>query len=159
MKETVSRRRAQSVGGVLIWIVRLETKHKVSVGIHHDGVPSHRHFWERRIARVGAGCLLRSGDGLKGVAVEVEWMFAFIIVVEDDLNDFTFLEDEGVRVGAIDLAVGGQRTGRHDRVKCRNLRANIRDVVEEGTITMVRGHTELDISGLTSLHRHPGCPS
>lgn len=87
-------------------------------------------------------------------------MFAFVIVVEDNLNDFTFLEDEGVRVGAVDLAVGGQRSGRHDRVKCRHLGANIRYVVEKGTRIMVRGHTGCyNLSGLTSLHRHPDCPS
>lgn len=146
MEETVSRRKAWNVGDILIWIVRLETKHKVSVGIHHDSVPSHGHLWKRRIAGVEAGSLLRSGNSLESVAVEVEWMSAWIIVVEDDLNNFALFKDKRIRVGSVDLAVGGQRTGRHDRVQCRYLGANKRDVVEKGTRTMVRDHTGVDIS-------------
>ena len=87
-------------------------------------------------------------------------MSSFIIVVDNDLNDFTFLEEESIRVHSVYLTVYGERTRRHDRVECRHLWANIRDVVEEGTRIKVSDDREFEyLSGPTSLHHHPSCPS
>lgn len=148
--------------GVLIWIIRLETKYGVAVGIQHDSVPSHRHLRKRSAAIVGAGFPLGSSDCLKIVAMEVEWMSAFIIIVDNDLNNFIPSQYKSIGVGSIYIAVGGDRTGRHGRVQCRHLRSNIRYIIEESTVTIISNYTGLGyiyISRLTSSHHHPDFPS
>ncbi len=77
----------------------------------HEGISFHGHGGEGGgvvvVACVGGG----AGDGLEGVAVEVEGVFAFVGVVEDDVDDGAAGEDEGVGVGAVDGGVGGCGAG------------------------------------------------
>lgn len=143
----------------LIWVICLETKYNISVGFYHNSVSSHGHFRKGFVADVETSCFLGSNDCLETVAVEMEWVFAFIIVIDDNLHNIAFLENEGVGVDAVNLCIGGRKTGRHDGVKRRNLWTDIRDVVEEGTVGYVRDVPNEGSLRLTSSHRPRGCPS
>lgn len=44
--------------------------------------------------------------------MEVEGVFAWVVVVEDDLDNLVFAEDEGVGVGTVDDGVYRSRIGR-----------------------------------------------
>lgn len=68
----------------------------------------------------------------------MEGMLAWIVVVENDLDDLALLEDEGVRVAAVDCGVRGGVVSRESRVKTWDLGLNVGDVVEEGTAKSVR---------------------
>lgn len=72
-------------------------------------------------------------------------MSAFIIIVDNDLNNFTLSEYKSIRVGSIYIAVGGERTGRQGRVERRHLRSNIRYFVEKSTITIISNYIRLGI--------------
>lgn len=61
-------------------------------------------------------------------------MFSWVVVVEDDFNDFFMFEDEGVDVLAVDSWVCHQVLGSSECcVESRNLLMNVSDVVKPGT--------------------------
>ena len=59
-------------------------------------------------------------------------MFSWVEVVEDDVDDFVFFEDETVRVGAVDQGIGGEVAGGEDGVEGGDFGGGVGDVVEEG---------------------------
>ena len=73
--------------------------------------------------------------------MQVEGMLAWIIVVEDDLDDLALLEDEGVRIAAVDCGIRGGVASRESRVKSWDLGLDVSDVVEEGTAWLARSRT------------------
>lgn len=48
-------------------------------------------------------------------------MLACIVIAENDLDDLAFLEDEGVRVAAVDCGICGGVVSRESRVKSWDL--------------------------------------
>ena len=113
-------------------VVGAEAQYDVAVGVHHEGVAAHGDGGEGFVADVVAGEFVRAGDGLEGVAVEVEGVFAGVFVVEDDVDDLVFGEDEGVGVGAVDGGVGGGGAGAHYCEEGGDFGADVGYVVEEG---------------------------
>lgn len=93
----------------LIWVVGAEAEDEVSVRSDEDGVSLHRDFGEDFMVAVVAGVVGRAHDCLEGVAVEVKGMSTAVLVVEDDFDHFVSLQDEGIRVDAVN---GGVRSGK-----------------------------------------------
>lgn len=62
----------------------------------------------------------------------MEWVFASVEVVEDNVNDLVLLENERVGVAAIDFNVVGSGTGSEGRVEGRHERLHVGHVVDEG---------------------------
>ena len=87
------------------WVIGLEAEDGISVGAHGDGVAPHRVSGQRLVVYEIAGFFLGTHDGLEGVAVEMEGVFAWVEVVEHNLDYVAFVEDEGVGVFAVDAAV------------------------------------------------------
>jgi len=84
-------------------VVRPESHHKVSLRVRHESVPPHRRGRELgMVARViESSICFRSPDDLEVVPVQMEWVFASIVVVQDDLNDLALFKDESVRVSTV----------------------------------------------------------
>lgn len=61
-------------------------------------------------------------------------MSSRVQVVDDDLDDLVLLQDEAVRVLAVDLRVGGEVSCAENGVQCRDLGVLVGDVVEEGAV-------------------------
>jgi hypothetical protein len=85
-------------------IIRTKAYHDITVWIHEYGIASHggsgKHF---RIGRVVESCVVfASVDDLEGVAVKVEGVFPWVVVVEDDFDDFVVGKNELVSVRAVD---------------------------------------------------------
>jgi hypothetical protein len=77
------------------------------------------------------------------MAVQVERMLARVEVVEYDINNLVFPEDERVCVGAVDARVGGVLVGSEDGVEGWDFGRDVGDVVEESaTLTSVRVHEQ-----------------
>lgn len=94
--------------GRLIWVVGAEAEDEVSVWSDEDGVSLHWDFGEGFVVGVVASVVGGAHDCLEAVAVEVEGMSAGVVVVENDFHNFVSLQDEGIRVDAVD---GGVRSG------------------------------------------------
>lgn len=94
-----------------IWIIGTEAEDEVSVRSDEDGISLHWNFGEGFVVGVVAGAIGRTHDCLEDVAVEMEGVAAGVVVVEDDFNDFVFLEDEGVGVDAVDGGIGSGDAG------------------------------------------------
>lgn len=60
-----------------------------------------------------------------------------VVVVQDDLYDFTGFEHDLVGVGAIDCCVRSIRTCRQNSVERRHFRSYVCYVIEESTIVML----------------------
>ena len=68
-------------------------------------------------------------------------MLARVEVVEHDIDDLVFLENERVCVGAVDGGVGGVFAGGEGCVEGWDFGCDVGDVVEEGAaVTLVRVH-------------------
>ena len=92
--------------------------------------------------RRGKGCLcrvvwveearffLRAGDDLEDVAVQVEGVFAWVVVVEDYFDDLVLGEDEGVGVVSVDERVCCVGAGGKGGVESGDLRRNVGNVVD-----------------------------
>lgn len=93
-----------------IWIVCAEAKDHVTIWSHHDGISSHRDFRERLIVSVESRFFIRTDNGLESMSVQVEGMFAGIIVVEDNLDNLVLFENISVNIGPIDGGIGGRGT-------------------------------------------------
>ena len=107
-----SKPRARKLGGEeLIWIVGLEAKDDVAIGLHLEDVAAHRRFGEGDVVGEGALLVLRAGDGLECVTVQMEGVLARIFAVEDDLDDLVFLQHQSIGVGPIDAGVSGHIAG------------------------------------------------
>ena len=65
------------------------------------------------------------------MAVEMEGVFACVVVVEDYLYDFVVLEDVGVGVDAVDGGVVGEVAGGESSVEGWYDRADVGYIVEE----------------------------
>lgn len=77
--------------GKLIRIIGSKAQDEISHWSHHEGIPPHRHRGECLVANVLACIFVRACNGLESVAVEMEGMFACVIVVEDDFYDVVML--------------------------------------------------------------------
>lgn len=95
----------------LIWVVGAEAEDEVSVWSDEDGVSLHRDFGESFVVAVVAGVVGGAHDCLEGVAVEVKGMSTGVAVVEDDFDHFVSLQDEGIRVDAVNGGVRSGKTG------------------------------------------------
>ncbi len=122
-------------------VVGAEAEDDVAVWVDHYGVAFHGCGGEGGgggggvgvgVGVVGAGVGGGADDGLEGVAVEVEGVFALVGVVEDDVDDVVVGEDEGVGVGAVDGGVGGCGAGGEGGEEGGDFGADVGYVVEEG---------------------------
>ena len=70
-------------------VVGAEAKDNVTIGVHEDGVTTHRSRRElRNVARIVETCVVIAPmDELEGMAVKVEGVLSGVVVVEDKLND------------------------------------------------------------------------
>ena len=118
-------------GGRLIRVIGSEAQDDVSHRPDHEGVPSHGHGGERLLSHILARILSGASSGLESVAMEMEGMFACVIVVEDDFYNVVVLQDVGVGVDAVDGGVIGKVAGGKSGVECRDFRADVSYVVEE----------------------------
>jgi len=115
------------------WIVCFEPQHDVPVRLYEHGIPPHRRLRvvSGGVAVVGPGFLGRTVGELEGVAVEVEWVFSGVVVVEDELDGLVLLEDEGVGVGAVDGDVVGSGAGGEGGVEGWDFGDDVGNVIEE----------------------------
>ena len=114
-------------------VVGAETEDDVAVGSDHEGVSTHGDFGEGLIVDVVARELLGADDGLEGVAVEMEGVLAWIVVVEDDFDNVVLFENVRVDVDAIDGGIAGCFARSMGGVETRYLRADVRHIVEKRT--------------------------
>lgn len=96
--------------GTHIWIVGAESKNHVTIRSYHNGISSHRNFRERSVIEVESGFLIRTDNGLKSMSVQVEWMLAGVIVVEDYLDNLVLFENISVNIGSVNGSIGGRGT-------------------------------------------------
>ena len=113
-------------------IVGAEAHDNVAIWTHHEGVAAHGYFWKCRVTDIVPCVVIGTCDGLEGVAVEMERMFAWVGIVEDDVNDLAFGEDECVGVDAINGGICCGVTGGKGGIESRNFRFDVGYVVEEG---------------------------
>lgn len=145
------------------WVVSPEPHHKVSLRICHKGVPTHWYGGEVGVVVriVEASVRFGSPDDLKVMSVQMEWVFACIVIVKYDFNNLALLENESVGIAAIDYRIHSSVTGGKSRIQGRDLRRDVGYVVEEGTSFYLAcpHHGLLEIWGLTNLRRLQGYPS
>ena len=103
----------------------------------HEGVSSHGCGGKGLIADVVASVVVAARYGLESVAVEMEGVFAGVVVVDDDIDNVVLFQDEGVCVGAVDVGVCCRRSGCESCVQGRYLGRYVGDVVKEGVISPV----------------------
>ncbi len=77
--------------GRLIRVVGSEAQDNVPHWPHHEGVPPHGHRGKSFVPHVLAGTFVGACGGLESVAVEMEGMFACVVVVEYYLYDVVVL--------------------------------------------------------------------
>lgn len=65
--------------------------------------------------------------------MKVEGMFAWVVVVEDDLDDLILAEDEGIGVGTVDDGIHRGRLGGQGGVEGRDDWTDVSAIVEKGT--------------------------
>ena len=63
----------------------------------------------------------------------MERVFAWIIIIHYDFHNVVLIEDECIRVGAVDGDVRGRDTSGKNAIQSRNLWPDIRYAVEEST--------------------------
>lgn len=118
------------------WIVCHEPQHEKALGIQDHRVPPHGHRGEVGLGDVGvgveAGVLVGAVDDLEVVAVQMERVLARVVVVDDNLDDLALVQDEGARVGPVDVNGGGEAARAQDGVEGGDLGGFVRYVVEEG---------------------------
>lgn len=120
-------------------VVGSEAQDNVAVGPDKEGVAAH---WNLRDGLIVGKVASRFGgpyNSLEGVAVKVEGVFAGIIVVQDDFDSLSLLENKGIGVVAIDHGIGGEIRRSKGCVERRNLWRNVRHIVEEGTALISNG--------------------
>jgi hypothetical protein len=119
----------------LIWVVGAESNHEVPAGVHHERVSTHGYRGEVGVV-VGlvVTCVIGAAqDGLEDVAVEVKGMAAGIVVVDDYFDNLVLLENEWVRVFAVDGGIVGVCATCEGCVKGGNFGSDVADIVEECT--------------------------
>lgn len=120
-------------------VIGAEAQDYVAVWADHEGIAAHGDGGESAVAGVGAGGVVGADEGLEGVAVEVEGVFAGVGVVEDDVDDLVFGEDEGVGVYAVDGGVVGGGAGGEGGVEGWDFGLHVGYIVEEGAGEWVSG--------------------
>ena len=65
--------------------------------------------------------------------MQVERMFAWVVVVDNYFDHFVFVEDECVGICSVHEWITGVRTCTESAVECRDFGMDIGDVVEECT--------------------------
>ena len=135
------------------WVVGAEAEDDVAVWGRHEGISLHRDGRKGFVAYPVTGILLGARNGLESVAVEVERVAAFVVVVEDDFNDVVLFEDEGVGVGAVDDGIGGEGAGSKGSVESWDFGTRVGVVVEEGVIDAVGEvvHFDVEVKGVVDL--------
>lgn len=120
-------------GGGLIWIICDEAEDYVAIWSDHDCIALHRDGGEGLVGDVFACFFFAPHYGLEGVAVEMEGVFAGVGVVEDDVDNLAFFEDEGVAVSAVDVDVVCCWACGEGGEYCGDFGADVGYVVKEGT--------------------------
>lgn len=102
-----------------------------------ESIPTHRDCWILSLGGVRGvkqtTVVIRADNSLEVVTMKMEGMFTSVEVVDYDLDDLVFSEDEGVAVFAIDQRVHGVVTRCHGCVKGRNFLCCVGEVVEKCT--------------------------
>lgn len=117
---------------------------------HKDCVAPHRCSWQvcDVVCIIGPGIVIAARDDLESMSVEMERMLAWIVIVDNDLDDFVGCEDEGIGVRSVDHGVCGVLASRENSIKCRNLGMDISNVVEKrvvcAVVQIVHLHVESD---------------
>lgn len=106
----------------------------MTIWTHHDGISSHRDFRKRLIVGIESCFFFRTNNSLKCMSVQVERMFARIIVVEDYFDNLVLFENISVNIGSIDGGIGGRGTGSKSSEKSRDLGPYVGNIVEECTL-------------------------
>lgn len=119
--------------GKHIWIVCAEAKNHVTIWSYHDGISSHRNFRERSIIGVESRFFIRTDNGLESMSVQVERVFAGVIVVEDYLDDLVLFENVSVNIGSVDGSIGGRGTSGKSSVESWDFGLYVGNIVEECT--------------------------
>ena len=94
-------------------IVAREAHDDVSVRANDEGITAHRGLGKGETTiRNGfwvpvSSVVVTTSNGLEGVAVEMERVFAGVVIVHHQLDGFVVVQDKGIGVDAIDCADGG----------------------------------------------------
>lgn len=133
-------------------VIGSEAQYDVPVRAHHDGIPTHRELREGFVVDVDARFFGAADDGLEGVAVEVEGMFAGVHVVQHNFHDLVLFEDEGDGVLAVDGGVGGHVTRSQGGVERWDFGSDVGEVVEKGVIGAVAEvvHFHVEVEGVVN---------
>lgn len=105
----------------------------MTIWSHHDGISSHRDFRERLIVGVESRFFIRTDNSLESMSVQVEGMFAGIIVVEDNLDNLVLFENISVNIGPIDGGIGGRGTSSKSSEKSWDFGLYVGNTVEKCT--------------------------
>ena len=120
--------------GRLIRVVGAEAEDDVAHWSHHEGVPPHGHLRHGLVSDIVTAVVVGAGDGLELVAVQVEWVAACVVVIEDDFDNVVFLKDVRIGVDGVDGSVIGIRAGAEGCVKRGDFGSDVGYVVEGGTV-------------------------
>ena len=120
-------------------VIGAEAQDDIAAWADHEGIALHGYSREGFVADVVSCVFGGADDGLEGVPVEMEGVFAGVGVVEDDVDDLVLGEDEGVGVDAVDGGVGGCGAGCEGGVEGGDFGADVGYVVEEGAGSVVSG--------------------
>lgn len=78
--------------------------------------------------------IIAANDHLKVMSMQVERMFAGVVVVEDDLYDFVLLQHERIGVVAVHCYIACVLACGHDAVQRWNHGRGVSDIVEKSAI-------------------------
>lgn len=103
-------------------VVALEAHDDMAVGSDEQGVAPHGPAREldgaveHKRGVVVAGIVVAAHNGLEHVAVQMERVFAGVLVIEHNLDHLVVAQHVRVRVGPVHGCVSGQVAGRQRRV-------------------------------------------
>lgn len=88
-------------------IISLETQDSIRIGLHVDGIPQGRIVLEtyRVRPRPGAGTSFGTGEDLEVMAVKVEWVYRYVMVVDDNVDNIALVDNVGM-YGTVDAGIG-----------------------------------------------------
>lgn len=94
-------------------------------------------------------------NGLESVAVEMDGMAARVEVVDDNLDDFTPLEDKGAGVLSVDGDVVCEVACGEGCVESGHFGMSVGDVVEEGIVLSIAEvvHDDVELDDLVRLRQ------
>lgn len=91
-----------------------------------------------------AHVVVAAGQDLEGMTVQMEGMFAGVVIVDDYVYDVSFLKNEGIRIGTVYRRIHRRPSCAERTIERGDFGCNICDFVEECAVRMSIGVGMLD---------------